>query len=46
MTDGPYDFAREDREALEETTDRVVWVGNQARDADDVPSRSDLADEP
>jgi hypothetical protein len=44
MTEAPYDFAREDREALA-AVDRVVWVGTHAYEVDDLPSPSDLRDE-
>jgi hypothetical protein len=40
---GPYDFARERREALEaDEPYQLVKIGGQLYDANDVPDRSDL----
>lgn len=44
MTEGPYDYARERFEAMDEPY-RTVRIGGQVYDADDVPDEADLYEE-
>lgn len=47
MSDGPYDFARERREAMDEALDTGDYVKIDGRwyDAADLPSEAELAED-